>query len=110
MTSFSLKKRCLDISVFDVMMLTMRTTLTLDDDLVRELREKAHQTGAPFKEVVNKAIRAGLDQIDKPRQIKPYKSKAYSLGYPPSADLDHALNLADRLESEEIARKLSLRK
>jgi hypothetical protein len=108
--SFSLKKRCLDILIFDVMMICMRTTLTIDDDLVRELREKAHQTGAPFKEIVNKAIRAGLEQIDKPKQIKPYKCKAYSLGYPPSADLNHALNLADRLESEEIARKLSLRK
>ena len=55
------------------MMLTMRTTLTIDDDLVRQLREKAHQTGSPFKEAVNKAIKAGLEQIDKPRQKKPYK-------------------------------------
>ncbi len=78
--------------------------------MVRVLRDKAHQTGSPFKEVVNKAIRAGLEQIDKPRQIRPYKCKSYSLGYPPRADLDHALDLADRLESEEIARKLSLRK
>ena len=78
--------------------------------MVRVLRDKAHQTGSPFKEIVNKAIRAGLEQIDKPRQIRPYKCKSYSLGYPPRADLDHALDLADRLESEEIARKLSLRK
>ena len=88
----------------------MRTTLTIDDDLFRELREKAYKTGAPFKEVVNKVIRVGLEHIDKPKQMKPYKCKTYSLGYPPSADLDHALNLVDRLESEEIARKLSLRK
>jgi hypothetical protein len=88
----------------------MRTTLTLDDDLAKALREKAHRTGAPFKEVVNKAIRAGLEQVDKPRQTRPYKCKSYSLGYPPRADLDRALNLADRLESEEIARKLALRK
>ncbi len=92
------------------MMLYMRTTLTIDDDLVRELRAKAHKTASPFKEIVNKAIRAGLENIDKPKQIKPYKCKTYSLGYPPSADLDHALNLADRLESEEISRKLLLRK
>lgn len=92
------------------MMTIMRTTLTIADDLVRALREKAHRTGSPFKEVVNKAIRAGLEQIDKPRQVRPYKCKSYSLGYPPRADLDHALDLADRLESEEIARKLSLRK
>jgi hypothetical protein len=92
------------------MMLIMRTTLTIDDDLARQLREKAHQTGSPFKEVVNKAIRVGLEQIDKPRRIRQYKCKSYSLGYPPRADLDHALDLVDRLESEEIARKLSLRK
>jgi hypothetical protein len=88
----------------------MRTTLTIDDDLAKQLREKAHQTGSPFKAVVNKAIRAGLGQIDKPRQRRPYRCKSYSLGYPPNADLDHALNLAERLETEELARKLALRK
>ena len=94
------------------MMLNMRTTLTIDDDLARALREKAHETGSPFKEIVNKAIRAGLEQINKPSRKRPYKykCKSYSLGYPPRADLDRALDLADHLESEEIARKLSLRK
>ena len=47
-----------------------------------------------FKAVVHKAIRAGLEHIDKPKQIKPYKCKAYSLGYPPGAELDRALSLA----------------
>ncbi|MCP4370132.1 MAG: DUF2191 domain-containing protein [Deltaproteobacteria bacterium] len=88
----------------------MRTTLTIDDDLAQELRERAHKTRSPFKKVVNQALKAGLKQIDHPRPIKPYKCKSFSLGYPPSANLDHALNLADRLESEEITRKLSLRK
>lgn len=92
------------------MMPIMRTTLTTDDDLAKQLREKAYKTGSPFKQVVNKAIRAGLGQIDKPKQTKPYKCKSYSLGYPPRADIDHALMLADQLESDEMARKLLLRK
>lgn len=96
--------------MLDAMMSDMRTTLTLQDDLARELREKAHREGVPFKEIVNRAIRAGLSQTDRPRKMKPYKCKAYSLGYPPRAEIDHALELADRLESEEIARKLLLRK
>jgi len=91
-------------------MLDMRTTLTINDDLIRELRERAHQEGKPFKEIVNQAIRTGLNQMDKPRNIKPYKGKSYSLGYPPRGDLDRALELAGQLESEEIARKLLLRK
>ena len=88
----------------------MRTTLTIDDDLMRELKQKANETGSPIKEVVNKALRTGLKEIDKPKPSKPYKCKTFSLGYPPRADLDHALDLAEKLEAEEIARKLSLRK
>jgi hypothetical protein len=61
----------------------LNSDLTIDDDLAQELREKAHQTGSPFKEVVNKAFKADLEHIDKPEQIKPYKCKAYFLGYPP---------------------------
>jgi hypothetical protein len=88
----------------------MRTTLTIDDDLIRKLREYAHKKGVPFKEIVNQALKAGLVHLYKPKRIKPYKCQTYSLKYPPSADLDHVLNLADHLESEEIARKLALRK
>jgi hypothetical protein len=88
----------------------MRTTLTIDDELMRELRQKANETDLPVKEIVNKALRAGLKEIDKPKPSKPYKCKTFSLGYPPRADLDHALDLAEHLEAEEIARKLSIRK
>ena len=88
----------------------MRTTLTIDDDLIREIKKRAHDSGAPFKEIVNRVLRAGLKEMDKPRISKPYKCKTYSLGYPPRADLDRALDLAGQLESEEIIRKLSLRK
>lgn len=38
----------------------MRTTLTLDDDLAVILKRLADETGRPFKDVVNEAIRAGL--------------------------------------------------
>jgi len=38
----------------------MRTTLTLDDELWRRLRERARRTGRPFKEVVNEALAVGL--------------------------------------------------
>jgi hypothetical protein len=92
------------------MMLGMRITLTIDDDLMRDLRQKAHDSGLPFKEIVNKALRSDLKEIDKPRPSKPYKCKSFSLGFPPREDLDRALDLAERLDTEEIARKLSPRK
>jgi len=88
----------------------MRTTLTIDDDLIRALKQKAHETGSPFKKIVNEALRAGLNETEKSRIDKPYKQRSYSLGYPPLADLDRALDLSEKLESEEISRKLLLRK
>jgi hypothetical protein len=87
----------------------MRTTLTIDDDLILDMRKKAHDTGSPFKKIVNVALRTGLQEMGKSRISKHYRCKTYSLGYPPRADLDHALDLAEYLESEEILRKLSLR-
>ena len=88
----------------------MRTTITIDDDLMRELRQKAHDAGSPFKAVVNRALRKGLRDTGKRKISKPCKCKTYSLGYPPKADINRALDLAEHLESEEIARKLLLRK
>ena len=38
----------------------MRTTLTLDEQIAKALKEVAHRTGKPFKQVVNEALRAGL--------------------------------------------------
>ncbi len=38
----------------------MRTNLTLDDDLAALLSREAEETGRPFHDVVNDAIRRGL--------------------------------------------------
>ena len=44
------------------MMSNMRTTLTLDDDLAGLLKQRARELGIPFKEAVNRTIRAGLGE------------------------------------------------
>ena len=88
----------------------MRTTLTLENDLARELKEEARQSGRPLKRVVNETLRAGLAA----RRAKPsrrYRLTPVSLGGVASGvDLDKALRLAEALEDEAIARKLELRK
>lgn len=40
----------------------LRTTLTLDPDVVARLRETANVLGLGWKETVNRVLRAGLDQ------------------------------------------------
>jgi hypothetical protein len=84
----------------------MRTTLTVDDRLFKELKTLAVETNAPFKEVVNRALRAGVDALRVSRRSKPYRVKAYRMGPPlPGVNLDKALQLAAQLEDEETIRK-----
>ncbi|MCX6543753.1 MAG: DUF2191 domain-containing protein [Acidobacteria bacterium] len=87
-----------------------RTTLTLEPDLARALRQRAHDSTRSFKDVVNETLRAGLSVARQPRRRR-YRLKAQHLGgVRPGIDLDKALQLAAALEDAEIARKLELRK
>jgi hypothetical protein len=88
----------------------MRTTLTLDDRIARKLKNLAHRTGKPFKQVVHETLLAGLEASGSPKPRR-YRLKPVSLGgVLPGINLDKALALAAGLEDEETARKLELRK
>ncbi len=88
----------------------MRTTVTLSDDVFAALKETAHRTGKPFKQVVDEMIRAGLAASLRPRPKRYRLRPAHLGGVLPGIDIDRALGLADALEEAEIARKLGLRK
>jgi hypothetical protein len=89
----------------------MRTTLTLDDHLAKELKELAHRTGKPFKAVVNETLRSGLCAKHARGPMKPFRLETVSLGGPrPGINLDKALSLADVMEDDEILRKMELQK
>lgn len=89
----------------------MRTTLTIDEGLARDLKEIAHRSGKPFKQVVNETLHAGLSARKTTRRARRYRLEPASLGQPlPGIDLDKALQLADSLDDVESARKLELRK
>ncbi len=87
----------------------MRTTLTLDPDVVALLKRAMRDKGISFKAALNEAIRSGLARPPS-RGGRPYRLKTYRMGYRPELGLDKALSLAASLEDEEIARRLSLRK
>ena len=53
----------------------MRTTLTIEDTLVSELKKHAHEAGKPFKQVVNETLLVGLQQ----KTLRKTKSSAYPL-------------------------------
>jgi len=88
----------------------MRTTLTLDDSLAKELKKLAVDTGQPFKNVVNDTLRAGLRGRSAPLR-RAYRLTPAAMGAPkPGVELVKALQLADQLEDAAISAKLEQRK
>ena len=87
----------------------MRTTVTLDADLAARLRALARERGVPFKEVLNSALRRGLEDGGAEEKRR-YRLPSRKLGLRLGVDLDHALRLAGELEDAETIRKLELRK
>ncbi|MDX1606260.1 MAG: hypothetical protein R3202_08705 [Candidatus Competibacterales bacterium] len=87
----------------------MRTTLRIDDELLRQLKEQAHRENVSLTRLVNRTLRAGMQQSRRSGRRPAYREQTYSMGEP-QLNLDRALALAADLEDEEILRKLALRK
>jgi methanogenic corrinoid protein MtbC1 len=86
----------------------MRTTLTLDDDVARQLQEKSRRSGTTFKEVVNETLRKGLSQVGKPAGKLPgFEVKAAARGFRSGVDVLRLNQLNDELEMEDFQRKLA---
>ena len=81
----------------------MRTTLTIDDDLAGLLKRHARERGIPFKEAVNRTIRAGLGEVVARRKGAAPRTVSHSFGLKPGIDPDKLGQLADELEAEAFA-------
>lgn len=57
----------------------MRTTLTVDDQVLAALKEAAHRSGKPFRQVVNDALHAGLQELAQPSP-HPYRLQPADMG------------------------------
>jgi len=79
----------------------VRTTLTLDPDVSAKARKGAARLGKPFKEVVNSALRIGLDEILRPAGAKPYKTKPRPMGLRTGLSYDNVAELLTQAEGED---------
>jgi len=60
----------------------MRTTLNLDDDVARQLAERARLEGRSLSRVANDAIRAGLRRERESARLTPYDPPVLDTGRP----------------------------
>ena len=84
---------------------SMRTTLTLDPDVARMIREEVHRVRKPVKEVVNEALRRGLTGPASRRPRKAYRVQPHTARLLPGVDRGRLNALADELEDAAIMGK-----
>ena len=87
----------------------MRTTVTLDPDVERLLRQTMREKGVSFKQALNDAVRAGRN-AGQSKDRKRFVQQTFSLGKEQHFRWDKALAAADAMEDEELIRKHALRK
>ena len=84
------------------MVLLMRTTIRIEDELLERLKEQALRENVSLTKLVSRTLRAGMQPATRLCSSRPqYREKTYSMGAP-RLDLDKALALAAALEDEEV--------
>jgi len=79
----------------------MRTTLSIDDDVLERARAVAAKLRTPFKAVVNEALRAGLDFVELPAKRRPYKTEPHAMGLRSGRNIDNIQELLAQIEGED---------
>ena len=79
----------------------MRTTLSIDDDVIERARAVAAKLNQPFKVIVNEALRAGLDQVEQPARQRRYRTKPHKMGLRQGYNLDNIHELLAQVDGED---------
>jgi hypothetical protein len=79
----------------------MRTTISIDDDVLDKARAVAARLRRPFRTIVNEALRAGLDQVEQPAKQRPYKTKPHAMGLRTGRNIDNIQELLAQIEGED---------
>jgi len=79
----------------------MRTTITIDDDVLDRARLAAGRLRAPFRLVINEALRAGLSTVEAPARVRPYRTQPHQLGLRAGRNLDNIQELLAQVEGEK---------
>jgi len=78
----------------------MRTTLTIEDDVLDRAKSVATRLHAPFRQVVNEALRAGLETVEAPARRQVYHTKPHKMGLRTGRNLDNIQELLAQVEGE----------
>ncbi|MGH8048689.1 MAG: antitoxin [Chthoniobacterales bacterium] len=74
----------------------------MDDDLGGILQRQSQEQGIPFKEAVNRALRAGLARESAENSRPQVRTRPHAFGFKAGVDLDRLNQVVDELEAVAI--------
>ena len=81
------------------MCICMRTTMVIDDDLLRRAKKRAAEMGTTVSDVINRALREAFSQHTPPASLPPFRMVTFGRGQP---QVDHQpAQLARALDEED---------
>ena len=80
----------------------MRTTLTIEQDVLDRARDVADRLRRPLRRVINDALRIGLDEVEKPAVRKPYRTIPRDMGHRDGFCLDNIQEVLAQAEGEDF--------
>jgi hypothetical protein len=81
--------------------MSIRTTVTLDDDVVARLKRESRSRGASFKDTLNDLLRAALLSADNNPRRRTLRIKPAHMGYKPGLNYDNIESLLEYGEGEQ---------
>ena len=92
----------IDIKKRDAYDASMRTTLTIDDDLIAQIEDLQRREGLSFKGAVNYLLRAGIQYQAQPPKAKRHRTQSRKLGLRSGIDPTKLNQLLDEIEADNF--------
>jgi hypothetical protein len=80
--------------------MSIRTTVTLEDDVLERAKKFSQKRGIPFRQALNDLVRAGLQAESAAAPRKPFKIKPRHMGVMPGISYDNIERLLEIGEGE----------
>jgi len=81
--------------------MSIRTTVTLDEDVLESARNFSRQRGIPFRQALNELVRRGVQSeiaAERTQTIQPFRVEAQHMGFRTGLNYDDVSELLEHLE------------
>ena len=75
----------------------IRTTVTLDEDVLERVKQESRSRGKPFRQILNDLLRTGLAKVQEQRR-RNFKVRPFEFGFRQDLNYDDIEGLIEYLE------------